>query len=223
MSRFEAAIFDLDGVIADTARSHSQAWKKLADEIGVPFDAAINERLKGVPRLASLDIILQAAGRIVPHGEKVELSRRKNDHYLELVANVTSADLLPGARAAIEGIRQAGLKTALASASRNAVTLIGNLGIGDLLDYVADANFVQKHKPDPEIFLMAAKGLEVTPARCIAFEDAVAGIEAIRAAGMYAVGIGDPVILAGADLVLPGLSGFSIACLEKAGRTQTDA
>lgn len=205
MTEFKAAIFDLDGVIADTARSHYQAWKKLADSLDIGFDEQVNERLKGVPRLASLDIVLERSARSFTSAEKEALAASKNEHYLDLITEMTSDDLLPGARHAVEEMRRTGLKTALASASKNAVALVSYLQIGDVLDYIADANFIKNHKPHPEIFLNAAQGLGVDPKHCIAFEDAVAGIEAIRAAGMFAVGIGDPKILSSADIVFSSL------------------
>lgn len=213
MSKFDAAIFDLDGVIADTARSHFLAWKRLADRLGLPFDLETNERLKGVPRMASLDIILEGSKTPYTAEAKQALAAEKNAHYVEIISNLTPNDILPGAREAIERIRRRGLKTALASASKNAVYLIECLQITDILDYVADANFVQQHKPDPEIFLNAAYGLNVIPQKCIAFEDAISGVAAIKSAGMYAVGIGHPETLSAADIVVPSLGDFDDASL----------
>lgn len=206
MRSFKAAIFDLDGVIADTAQAHYLAWAQLANQLGIYFDEEINERLKGVPRMASLDIVLENAIQSFSDAEKEKLATEKNRYYLDIVNQMTPNDLLPGAREAIVKIRQAGLKTALASASKNAISLISYLDIGDLLDYVADANFITHHKPHPEIFLKAAEGLDVEPENCIAFEDAVAGIEAIRAANIFAVGIGEKSVLTRADIVFSSLS-----------------
>jgi alpha,alpha-trehalose phosphorylase len=206
----KAVIFDLDGVIADTAVVHHAAWKRLADEIGVPFDEATGERMKGVDRHGSLEILLQAATRSYTENEKHTLAAHKNDYYRAQIERFGPQDLLPGAREAIEQVRQAGLKVALASASRNASLLLERLGIAELFDVVVDANRISRSKPDPEIFLAAASALGVTPNECMGVEDAVAGIASIHAAGMAAVGIGHAQVLAGADLVLPDIAAFDI-------------
>ncbi len=206
----KAVIFDLDGVIADTAVVHHAAWKRLADEIGVAFDDATGERMKGVDRRGSLDILLQAATRRYTETEKQALAARKNDYYREQIEHFGPQDLLPGARAAIESVRRAGLRTALASASRNAALLLQRLGIAELFDVVVDANRISRSKPDPEIFLAAAHALGVAPHECMGVEDAAAGIASIHAAGMAAVGIGNAQALAKADLVLPSIAAFDI-------------
>jgi len=176
----------------------------------VPFDDATGERMKGVDRRGSLDILLQAATRPYTEAEKHTLATRKNDYYREQIEHFGPRDLLPGARTAIEQVRQAGLKVALASASRNAGLLLERLGIADLFDAVVDANRISRSKPDPEIFLAAANALGVAPDECIGVEDAAAGIASIHAAGMAAVGIGQPLALAKADLVLPSIAAFDI-------------
>jgi alpha,alpha-trehalose phosphorylase len=206
----KAVIFDLDGVIADTAVVHHAAWKKLADEIGVPLDDATAERMKGADRRGSLDILLQGATRSYTESEKHTLSAHKNDYYRAQIERFGPQDLLPGAREAIDQVRQAGLKVALASASRNAGLLLERLGIAELFDVVVDANRISRSKPDPEIFLAAASALGVTPNECMGVEDAVAGIASIHAAGMAAVGIGLAQVLAEADLVLPDIAAFDI-------------
>jgi len=205
-----AVIFDLDGVIADTAIVHHAAWKQLAEEIGVPFDDSVGERLKGVDRLASLDIVLEGADRAYTAAEKHALADRKNTYYVEQIERFGPQHLLPGAREAIAATRSAGLKIGLASASRNAPLLLQRLGIADLFDYVVDAGRIERSKPDPEIFLAAARGLDVQPEDCMGVEDAAAGIASIHAAGMAAVGIGDARALADADALLPSLAGFDI-------------
>jgi beta-phosphoglucomutase len=212
---FKGVIFDLDGVIADTAVVHHAAWKKLAAEVGIPFDDAIGERLKGVDRRASLDILLEKAARPYSEAEKEALATRKNDYYRQQIERFGPENLLPGARAAIESVRRAGLKTALASASRNAPLLLEKLGIADLFDYVVDANHIGRAKPDPEIFLAAARGLGLAPSECLGVEDAAAGIASIHSAGMTAVGIGQPYALAGADLLLPDVAAFDISRFSK--------
>ena len=208
--RLRAVIFDLDGVIADTAIVHHAAWKQLAEEIGVPFDDSVGERLKGVDRLASLDIVLEGANRSYTAAEKQALAQRKNTYYVEQIERFGPQHLLPGARAAIAATRNAGLKIGLASASRNAPLLLQRLGIAELFDYVVDAGRIERSKPDPEIFLAAARGLDVRPGDCLGVEDAAAGIASIHAAGMAAVGIGDAHALANADALLPSLAAFDI-------------
>jgi alpha,alpha-trehalose phosphorylase len=207
---FKAVVFDLDGVLADTATVHHAAWKKLADETGLPFDDAIGERLKGVDRRASLEILLERSPRVYTEAEKEALAARKNAHYREQIGHFGPGHLLPGARAAVESVRRAGLKTALASASRNAPLLLERLGIAGLFDYVVDAGRIARAKPDPEIFLAAAAGLGLAPADCLGVEDAAAGVAAIHAAGMAAVGIGSGPALAEADRQLPDIAAFDI-------------
>lgn len=217
-STFRAVIFDLDGVITDTAHYHFLAWKRLSEGLGMPYDEAFNERLKGVDRMASLDLILARSDRTYTQEEKVALAARKNAHYQQLIATMTPADLLPGALDALHSVRRAGLKLGLASVSKNAFTVLDRLGITACFDYVVDANKIVRGKPDPEIFLNAAEHLRVPPPACIGVEDAVAGIRAIKAAGMYAVGIGNPAILTEADRVIPGLSAFHLADYAPASR-----
>jgi len=206
----QAVIFDLDGVIADTAVVHDAAWRRLAEEAGLPFDAAIGERLKGVDRMGSLEILLERAGRAYSDAEKHALGERKNEYYREQIQRFGPDQLLPGAREAIAAVRAAGLKVGLASASRNAPLLLERLGVAPLFDYIVDAAQIQRSKPDPEIFLAAAAGLGVAPAACLGVEDAAAGVASIHAAGMAAVGIGQPSALAQAETVLPGLRAFRI-------------
>ncbi|WP_343214343.1 beta-phosphoglucomutase [Dyella sp. ASV21] len=205
-----AVIFDLDGVIADTAVVHRAAWERLAQEIGAPFDEPTAERMKGVDRLGSLEILLEQAPRSYSDAEKEALCERKNDYYREQIASFGPDQLLPGARAAVEDVRAAGLRVGLASASRNATLLLERLGIAELFDYIVDAALIERSKPDPEIFLAAAAGLNVAPAACLGVEDAAAGIASIRAAGMVAIGIGHSEALNQADTVLPGLTAFRI-------------
>lgn len=204
----EAVIFDLDGVLTDTAKAHYRAWKRLADEIGVAFDEEANELLKGVGRLESLDLILGMGGLELPLAKKLELAERKNGYYLAEIANLGPQDLLPGAREALERVRRLKLKTALASASRNAPQILERLGIAGLFDAVAEPRADRRGKPAPDLFLAAADLVGVAPARCLAVEDSVAGVAAIRAAGMTAIGVGDPKVLAAAELVIPDLSHF---------------
>lgn len=209
-ARFDAVIFDLDGVITDTARYHYLAWKRLAETQGVHFDEAFNEHLKGIDRMGSLELILASAGRSYTQEEKLALADEKNRHYVQLIASMSPADLLPGAVQALDACRAAGLKIGLASVSKNAFAVLAMLGITDKFDYVVDAAKIAKGKPDPEIFLKAASELGVAPQRCLGVEDAVAGVASIKAAGMTALGVGDPAVLTQADRVIPGLDHFSV-------------
>jgi len=208
--RFDAVIFDLDGVLTDTAHYHYLAWKRLADSLGIAFDEAANEHLKGIDRMGSLDLILGDAATAYSIERKLALADEKNDHYRQLIATMSPADLLPGAREALQAVRGAGLKTGLASVSKNASTVLERLGITDLFDDIVDAATIARSKPDPEIFLTAAAHLTVAPARCLGVEDAIAGVRAIKAAGMTALGIGDPAVLVEADRVIAGLHLFSL-------------
>jgi len=210
--RLRAVVFDLDGVLTDTAELHFQAWRRLADEESLPFDRALNERLKGVGRLDSLGIILDHAGRAVPDpAERARLAERKNAHFAELIGRLTPADLLPGMGPLLADLRAAGVRTAIASASHNAPEVIRRLEIGQAIDAIVDPRGLVRGKPDPEIFLTAAEMLGVRPEDCVGIEDAAVGIEAIRAAGMVAVGIGPS--LPGADWVVTDTRELSVAGL----------
>jgi beta-phosphoglucomutase len=211
MSRYQAVIFDLDGVITDTARYHYLAWKRLAETQGVHFDEEFNEHLKGIDRMGSLELILASATCSYTQQEKLALADEKNQHYVQLIASMSPADLLPGAVQALDACRAAGLKIGLASVSKNAFAVLEMLGITGKFDYVVDAAKIARGKPDPEIFLKAASELGVSPERCLGVEDAVAGVASIKAAGMTALGIGDPAVLAQADKVIPDLSHFDLA------------
>ncbi len=211
MTNFKAVIFDLDGVITDTAHYHYLAWKRLAESQGVAFDEAFNEQLKGIDRMGSLDLILAGAARDYSPAEKLALADTKNAHYQQLIATMSSSDLLPGAVAALDAVRAAGLPVGLASVSKNAFAVLDRLGIRDRFDVVVDAALLANSKPHPEIFLTAARDLGVAPADCLGVEDAVAGVASIKAAGMYALGIGDPAVLTRADRVIPGLDHFRLA------------
>lgn len=208
--KFEAALFDLDGVITDTAEFHYRAWKRLADALGIPFDRRINERLKGVDRMASLEIILERATSPYADAEKHDLAASKNRFYRELISGMTPANLLPGALDALETAKHLGLKVGLASSSKNACFILNKLEIAGRFDSIGNAEELRNAKPDPEIFLTVAADLSVAPDRCIGIEDAVAGIAAIKSAGMYAVGIGDEEVLTEADDVVPSIAALSL-------------
>lgn len=210
MSRFKAVVFDLDGVITDTAHYHYLAWKALAESEGVHFDHAFNENLKGVDRMGSLNLILAGSAKTYSMEQKLALADRKNKQYVELIATMSAADLLPGALDALAAVRAAGLKIGLASVSKNAFTVLDRLGIRDRFDYVVDAALIANSKPHPEIFLNAAAALGVAPADCLGVEDAVAGVASIKSAGMFALGVGSPAVLTQADRVIPSLAEFRL-------------
>ena len=197
-------IFDLDGVLTDTAKYHFLAWKKLADELNMSFTEKDNELLKGVSRIESFGIILKINGRSNEFSdeEKERLANLKNDYYREMIEQLTPEDILCGVLPFISAAKQNGLQCAVASISKNAPRVLELLGISDLFDYIADAAAVTKPKPDPEIFLTCAKALGFKPNECIGFEDAQAGIEAIHSAGMLSVGINVSVTSLEPDITL---------------------
>ena len=204
-------IFDLDGVVCSTDEYHYAAWKSLADELGIYFDRQINNRLRGVSRMDSLDIILERSEKQYTQEEKVRLAAIKNTRYVELLQNLTPNDVLPGIRDFLNSCHKAGLKTALASASKNAPFIIRRLGLEEEFDFLADAAKVKNSKPAPDIFLAAAESLKLDPSACIGIEDAAAGIEAIHAAGMKAIGIGSAGTLSKADILLCDTSKLTLA------------
>ncbi|GAB3558613.1 beta-phosphoglucomutase [Spirosoma fluminis] len=206
----EAFLFDLDGVIVDTAIYHYQAWRRLANELGFDISEEFNERLKGVSRTDSLDIILAHGGLTFPDEKKAELAAQKNQWYLELVSRMTSDDILPGVANFFSQVRKAGLQTALGSVSKNAPLILERIGMTQTFDAVIDGTKISKGKPDPEVFIKGAQELEVRPVECVVFEDAVAGVEAGKRGGMFVVGLGSPELLVQADLVAPSLESLTV-------------
>ncbi|MBO5322143.1 MAG: beta-phosphoglucomutase [Clostridia bacterium] len=204
----KALVFDLDGVLTDTAKYHYLAWKKLADELGFYFDEDINELLKGVSRINSFEIILEKNNATTNFSatEKEVLANKKNEYYKEMIEQLTPNDILPGIVPFITEARNNGVKCAVASISKNASRVLELLEISDMFDYIADAALVKKPKPDPEIFLTCANALGFDPAECIGVEDAQAGIESIHAAGMLSVGINVTVTSIMPDIVLKSTS-----------------
>lgn len=213
-----AFLFDLDGVIVDTAIYHYQAWKRLANELGFDISEEFNEGLKGVSRVDSLNLILAHGGLTLPDEKKTELATQKNEWYLELVSRMTPNDILPGVASFFAQVRHAGLKTALGSVSKNAPLILERIEMTDVFDAVIDGNKISKGKPDPEVFTKGAAELGVRPDECVVFEDAVAGVEAGKRGGMFVVGIGTPEVLTQADLVAPSLEALTVEeILTKAG------
>ncbi|MDF2432982.1 MAG: beta-phosphoglucomutase [Mucilaginibacter sp.] len=214
MSNIKACIFDLDGVIVDTAVYHYKAWKRLANELGFDFTEEDNEKLKGVSRVRSLQLILQWGRVTKTKAEQEELATRKNDWYVDMISHMTPTEILPGAKEFLLDCRAAGIKTALGSASKNSMTILDKINLTPLFDTVVDGNMVSKPKPDPEVFLKGAELLHVAAVDCVVFEDAIAGVEAAITGGMKVVGIGSPQVLINADLVVKGLNEMTLEKLK---------
>lgn len=211
MGEIRAAIFDLDGVVVDTAKYHFMAWCRLASELGFEFKESDNEKLKGVSRMASLEILLSVGGLQdrFSQTEKDAMAARKNLWYKELISRMTPDEVLDGAVAFLKDVRAAGVKTALGSASRNAGVILEKVGIIPLFDAIVDGTMVGTAKPDPEVFLKGAELLEVEPSQCVVFEDAEAGIQAAKRGGMRSIGVGSAEILGDADIVIGDFNGLN--------------
>jgi beta-phosphoglucomutase len=203
-------LFDLDGVIVDTAKYHFLAWKRLADELNISFTEEDNERLKGVSRMRSLDIILEIGDLELEDRVKEELAHKKNTWYVEFITKMAPDEILPGALEFMQQAKESGIKIALGSASKNAQTILDRLSISDYFDAIISGNEVTQAKPDPEVFLKGANELGLKPSECIVFEDAEAGIEAAINGNMKSIGIGSSDILGKADLVVDGLHDISV-------------
>ncbi|EOT39096.1 beta-phosphoglucomutase [Enterococcus columbae] len=197
-------VFDLDGVITDTAKYHFIAWQALAEELGITIDLAFNEQLKGISRMESLERILAFGHQAekFTEQEKQALAEKKNTHYVELLQSLTPNDLLPGVKAFLDQAKALNIPCAIASASKNAPFILEKLGVKEDFQAIVDPNTLSKGKPDPEIFIKACQLIQVQPSDAIGFEDAQAGIQGIKAAGMYAIGVsvGEP--LDGADQII---------------------
>jgi beta-phosphoglucomutase len=209
-----AFIFDLDGVITDTAEFHYRGWKRLADEESLPFSREDNEGLRGIPRRESLMLILK--DRVYPETKILEMMERKNGYYLEFIKEISPRDLLPGTKELLEEIRAAGLKNGLGSASRNAAEVLDRLGIRSLFEAVSDGHSVERQKPAPDLFLHAAGQLDLPPEECVVVEDAAAGIEAARAGGFRSIGLGPRERVGAAEAIFPNLSQVRLADLLRA-------
>jgi len=202
----KACIFDLDGVIVDTAKYHYLAWKRLADELGFFFSEEHNERLKGVSRMDSLEILLSVGNIIDKSSEEKEyLASRKNIWYVEYISHLTPEDILPGTLELIGFLKTKDIKIALGSASKNARSILKGIKLEQAFDSIVDGTRIAKAKPDPQVFTTGADDLGVKYSECIVFEDAEAGVEAAIRAGMKSIGIGSPVQLGKANMVVAGL------------------
>ena len=212
----EACLFDLDGVVVDTAKYHFIAWKALAEELGFEFTLEDNERLKGVSRMQSLEFLLEIGNLRVSDREKLEMAEKKNALYVSYIEKMTPEETLPGVEKFLQELRAAGIRIALGSASKNAPMILERIQLSGMFDAIVDGNSIAEAKPNPEVFLKGAEKLGVLPENCVVFEDAIAGIEAAQNANMYSVGIGDPETLGFADMVIPGFDGFTVDMLKKA-------
>lgn len=216
MPTIQACLFDLDGVIVDTAKYHYQAWRRLANELGFDLTLEQNELLKGISRMESLDIILNIGKVELSDAEKVRYATEKNTLYLELCQQMTPDDTLPGVRSFLEELKNSSIKIGLGSASKNAKVILERIDMLGYFETIVDGNRITKGKPDPEVFLIGAKDLQAQPENCVVFEDAVAGVQAAKAGGMFAVGIGEASVLSEADFVVEGFKNFALKDLIKA-------
>jgi len=209
----KGVIFDLDGVLVDTAKFHYIAWKKIADDLQLDFNIDDNEKLKGVSRKKSLEIILELNGKVISEEEKGKLLESKNNYYLDLIKALDESDVLPGVKNVISQIEAQGIRIALGSASKNAKVILTSTGLLHYFEQLVDGNMVSKAKPDPEVFITAANLLNLEPQHCVVFEDAEAGVEAALAAEMRVVGVGDEAVLGKATQVTADLCDFNINTL----------
>jgi len=206
----KAAIFDLDGVIIDTAHYHYIAWKRLASEFNINLTIEANELLKGVSRMRSLELILEMGNIHLSEEEKEKYANKKNAWFVDYIESIRPEEIFPGVKELLQSIRDQGIKVGLASSSKNAPRVIELLKIKDLFDTMVDGTMITHSKPHPEIFLLAASRLGVPPAECVVFEDAEAGVEAAVAAGMKCVGVGSPAQLGKANKVVAKTGDFKV-------------
>lgn len=204
-NKLKAVLFDLDGVIVDTARYHYQAWKQLADEEIIYFDEMINERLKGVSRMTSLEILLERSQVTYTEKQKEEMCTSKNNRYLQMIETLKPEDVLDGVLDFLKELKGNHIKTAICSASKSAKYIVNKLELNPFFDRIVDGNDVTKPKPDPEVFEIGYTKLGCSPQESIVFEDAVAGIEAAKSLGVKTVGIGEVQILFNADILFPSM------------------
>ena len=207
----KAILFDLDGVLVSTDEYHYRSWLKLSNEEGFEFfDHEFNHQFRGVARMECVEILTRASGRSYTPEQKKEIADRKNRYFAESLSSVTPEELLPGALAALKELKKRGIKIAVASNSRNAKPIIKQVGIEQYLDAIVDGHEIENSKPDPEVFLLAARNVGVEPGDCIGVDDAIAGLEAAKRAGMKALGIGTRERVPNADIVVSDLASISV-------------
>jgi beta-phosphoglucomutase len=199
----KACLFDLDGVVVDTAHYHYKAWKILAEKLGIVFTESDNERLKGVSRMDSLRILLEIGNVSLNESEMIRIAKEKNNLYLHFISQMTTDDILPGVFEFLKTLRSSGILLGIGSASKNARTILNRTKLDTMFDVIIDGNLISHAKPHPEVFALGAQLLNTDVANCVVFEDAVAGIQAAHNAGMKCIGVGSAEILREADLVIP--------------------
>lgn len=208
MMKYKGIIFDLDGVICFTDKYHYQAWKQMADEIGVYFDETINNRLRGVSRMESLEIILERSQKIYSVSEKEALAEKKNRVYRQLLEKMSPEDLSDEVKHTLDSLRKKGCRLAIGSSSKNAKRILERIGLGDYFEAVSDGTNISRSKPDPEVFLKAAEFLQLAPQECLVVEDALAGIDAAAAGGFDSAGLGEAAGYAKVTYPLESFSGL---------------
>lgn len=211
----KACIFDLDGVLVDTAKYHFVAWKRLANELGVDFTEHDNENLKGLSRDASLNYILAKANIVATSSEREVWKERKNNWYLELVTQMPEDEVLPNCKELLKSLKENNIKISLGSASKNAKLILDRVNITHYFDAIIDGTKTSKSKPDPEVFLLGAAAMDCAPSECIVFEDAISGVKAAKTGGFFTIGIGEPGVLNEADVVYPDLNELNYETLLK--------
>jgi beta-phosphoglucomutase len=214
LTEYLGVIFDLDGVLVDTAKYHFLAWKKLADQLDIPFTEEDNERLKGVSRIKSLDILLSLGNKSYSEDERNKFMEQKNKEYVRYISQMDEREILPGVIELLNQLKDRKLKIALGSASKNSGLILKNTKLQDYFDVIVDGNDVSKAKPDPEVFLLGAKRIGIPASQCIVFEDAYAGIEAAKKAGMLAIGVGNRKSLPHADVLVETLENLDLSVLK---------
>jgi beta-phosphoglucomutase len=212
MNKIETCIFDLDGVICDTAKYHFKAWRRLANELGFDFTEEDNEKLKGVSRVESLNLILKW-GNIVENDEEVKAAyaEKKNEWYLEYILRMAPEETLPGIKPFLDELKSKKIKIVLGSASKNSRIILDRIELTHYFDAIIDGNSTAKSKPDPEVFLLGAAAVGSQPKNCIVFEDAEKGVEAALEGGFYTVGVGHPDVLDDAHIVIPSFEYIEFA------------
>ncbi|MFK7755978.1 MAG: beta-phosphoglucomutase [Flavobacteriales bacterium] len=214
MAELKACIFDMDGVIVNSAEFHFDAWKKLAAELSINLSDDFEAELKGISRVDSLEKILAKGNLVLDNDTKLALMRKKNDEYLASITSLTQKDLLPGVLDFLRECKANGIKIALGSSSRNAEIILEKTEIASFFDEVIDGNKVKFSKPDPEVFLKGAAGVGVSPSEAVVFEDAISGMKAAKSGGFFCVAIGDPAEFAEADHVMDGLHQMNLSQLK---------
>lgn len=211
MTKYLGAIFDLDGVLVDTAKYHYLAWKQLADRLNIPFTKEDNEQLKGVSRVKSLEILLSLGSKNYTENERKQFMDQKNETYVRYISHMDESEILPGVVELLNQLKRKKIKIALGSASKNSGLILKNTKLQDYFDTIVDGNDVSKAKPDPEVFLLGAKKIGIPANQCMVFEDAKAGIEAAKQAGMLAIGVGTQENLPNADILVKNLEEIELS------------